>query len=160
MESINKSENKSDEKSDVKPEIIVFDYSGLDEKDRPLIDYENPMKYRLTLFTRTIKDGRLKVYTYYWESPEHNQEIYKVRTNYIEFLSYKFKDAPHFCDGTVYHRNKKIIVYDTKKERLVTRFTPVILRCTDPYTEKEHFDIDYNYFSENASKKGTKVIGD
>ncbi len=50
-----------------------FDYSNLEESDRPMVIYACPMRYRLTFFTRTIKGGRLKVYTYYWDSPEYDQ---------------------------------------------------------------------------------------
>jgi len=135
-----------------------FDYSDLDEPDRPVVDYEAPMQYRLTFFTRTKKRGRLKVYTYYWESPEYDQAIYKVRTDYIEFLTYKFRDAPQLCDGILQHRGKQARIYDKAKEKLVSRFTPVILRKTNPLSKKEHFDIDYNFFSEKAGRMGKRIV--
>ena len=116
------------------------------------------MDYRLTFYTRAKKGGRLKVYTYYWKSAEHDQEIYKVRTNYIEFLTYKFKDAPHFCNGVLQHRDKEVKVYDTSKEKLVTRFTPVTLRKSNPYTQKENFELDYNFFNEKARKNASRII--
>lgn len=134
-----------------------FDYSDLDENDRPHVDYNQLMQYRLTFYTRTAKGGRLKVYSYYWESPEYGQEIYKVRTNYIEFLTYKYKDAPHFSDGVLYHRDRQVRVYDPAKERLVTRFTPVLLRKTNPHTKREKYEVDYNFFSEKARRNGTRV---
>ncbi len=135
-----------------------FDYSDLKESDKPSLDYKNPMQYSLTFFTRTAKSSRLKVYTYYWTSPEYNQEIYKVRTNYIEFLTYKYRDTPQLVDGILHHRGKQAKVYDTKEERLVTRFTPVTLRKTNPITKKENYEIDYNFFSETAKKNGTNII--
>lgn len=135
-----------------------FDYSDLKESERPYVDYDNPMQYRLTFYTRTAKDGRLKVYTYYWESPEHDQEIYKVRTDYIEFLTYKFRDTPQLVNGLLHHRSKSLQVYDHKKERLVSRFTPVMLRKTNPFTKTEQFDIDYNFFSEKARRTGSRIV--
>ena len=143
---------------EVSSSSLILDYSDVEKSDRPEVDFKNPMQYRLTFFTRVKKGGRLKVYTYYWESPEQDQQMYKVRSDYIEFLTYKFKDAPHFCNGVLSHREKTIQVYDTTKEHLVSRFTPVTLRKTNPVTKEENFDLDYNYFSEKAKKNGTRAI--